>query len=61
MEQQIKIYIQTHDLPRFTDGRRPTKFWTTYPTYMQNLVEVTIPVEKFREWNGSTSKTMLFD
>lgn len=57
----IKIYIQAHDLGLFTEGKKPSKYWTTNPSYLQNIVEVTIPVSKLKEWLDGNKKSILFD
>ncbi len=58
--EQIKVYIQSHDLKLFSEGKRPSKYWTTNPSYLQNIVEVTISIDKLKDW-GSQQKRLLHD
>lgn len=57
----IKVWIQDHDLVCINEHTKPSKYWLTKPSYMQNLVELTMPYSVVYEWELSKSKILLKD
>lgn len=57
--QQIKIYIQPNDLQLVMEGKKPSVYWTVQPSYHQNIIEITVPLNLLTEWK--TGKNLLFD
>ena len=56
----IKVWILTSDLTAIQENRRPTQFWLTNPP-STNVSELTISLQKLKEWQTKGNRQVLND